>query len=103
MSWLLTSASGPLLLLMSYIHGLGMLGPRVLERTITTSPIAPSSTSFFACMKEASNLRMNASCSLTPFSFAARSISLHSSTVIAIGFSHRMCLPALAAATAISQ
>ena len=46
---------------------------------------------------------MNPICKLTPAAAAAAIISPHSTEFIAIGFSHKMCLPARAAATAISR
>ena len=51
MSWLFTSASGPLDFAMSYIHSCGTLGPWVRDFTSTTSPISPASTRSFAARK----------------------------------------------------
>ena len=76
---------------------LGDAGPRVLERTITTSPMEPALIIRFASAKERSNRRIKAICSFTPLTRAARSMRPHSSTVMTMGFSHRMCSLALAA------
>ena len=51
MSWLFTSARGPLLLAMSYIQGWGTLGPRVTDLMRTGSPILPESSVALAATK----------------------------------------------------
>jgi hypothetical protein len=74
----LTSASIPLLVRRSFAHAGGRPGPRVRERTISTSPIAPSSSCCFACTKGGSKRRMKASWRVTPARSVARIISSHS-------------------------
>ena len=78
MSWLFTSASGPRLVRMSYIQGLGVVGPCVSDLTSTTRPISPASTRCLAATNPASNRRMKPICSLTRAASAAAIISSHS-------------------------
>lgn len=102
-SWLATSASAPLLAVMSYIHGCGMLGPCDMDFTWTTSPMAPSSISCLARRKPASKRRMKPICSFRPDARAASSMSVHSATFIAIGFSQNACRPAARASSTMPR
>jgi hypothetical protein len=100
MSWLFTSASGPLLFARSYIQGCGTLGPRVCDFTSTTSPMRPASTAALASAKSRLKRRMKPSWSFTPARAQAAIMARHSSAVMAIGFSQSTCLPALSAVSA---
>jgi hypothetical protein len=65
--------------------------------------MAPDSTRRLASRKLASKRRMKPICSFTPLARHAAIISSHSSTVMAMGFSQKMCLPALAQSTTMSR
>ncbi len=69
-------------------------------RTIPTSPTAPLFTSSRARAYSGKNLTTWPTIIFTPAFSTASSTSSPCSTVRASGFSHKMCLPASAAATA---
>ncbi len=99
-SWIVMSQKIPPDTVMYSIGG--GAGSRLVIFTICTSPTAPSATAFWTAPWAASNRRLNPIWSGTPAALTAATHRSTSARLSDTGFSKKIALPALAAATARS-